>query len=310
MTKLLFMPSVAATEWLRELLPWISPVELPVAGRRFLDYALECAQKFGFRIAGVLDWRFSETVAADCGNLSARGLPVIYQKGTGPLPRGLNALDRVVSPFTNPVQDGLVVVWGLCLTSHRPEEVNFDPVPAAECEDTPPGIYCRKDGRWMRVRPHGLTARDVRSWYRMSSAVMSNAWLFTLPGYSSEKDVHLGRSVVLERGTTVKPPVILLDNSWCARNVRIDGDVIVGQGSFIGEGARLAHTVVCDDTYVGVGLDLENKIVIGRRIIDIETGAWTDIEEPGVALHIKGFGGNWLKRLWRWLLGTSRGRRS
>ena len=43
MRTLLFMPSIAQSEWLHDLLPWMSLAELPVAGRRFLDYALESA---------------------------------------------------------------------------------------------------------------------------------------------------------------------------------------------------------------------------------------------------------------------------
>ena len=103
MQNLLLMPSVEQSEWLHDLLPWLSPTELPVAGRRFIDYALESAQKFGFGVFGILDWHFSNRLLADCNNLTARGLPVIYQPGKGAMPRGLNDLDRIASPFTNPV---------------------------------------------------------------------------------------------------------------------------------------------------------------------------------------------------------------
>ena len=91
--------------------------------------------------------------------------------------------------------------------------------------------------------------------------------------------------------------------------MRLDGDVIVGQRSFIGEGAYLKRTIVGDDTYVGMGLELEDKIVVGRRIIDAASGHWTDVEEPGVAQYIRGFGAGWLRKLWRFFCGTSHGRR-
>ena len=308
MNNVLFVPSVSRLEWLHELLPWLSQAELPVAGRRFIDYALECGQKLGLGAVGIIDWHFSERLFADCNNLTARGLPVTCQPGKGEVPRGLNDLDRVVSPFTNPIHDGLVVAWGLCLTIHRIEEATCEEVPEAECEDTPSGLYLRCGGRWLRHARQCISVKDVRTWQGLSIAVMENPQVFTLPGYSSEKGVHLGRNVVLERGTTISPPVIMQDNTWCARNVRLDGDVVVGQRSFIGEGAHLRRTIVGDDTYVGVGLDLEDKIVVGHRIIDAETGHWTDVDEPGVAQYIKGFGAGWLGRVWRFLRGTSYGR--
>ena len=234
MNRILFVPSVAQSEWLHEILPWLSLAELPVAGRRFIDYALESAQKFGTSVVGILDWHFSDRLSADCNNLTARGLPVIYQPGKGSVPRGLNDLDHIASPFTSPVQDGLAVEWGLCLTSHKPEEITYEEISSAECEETPVGLYLRKDGRWMRCLPQGIAVKDVRSWQRLGIAVLENPWLFTLPGYSAEKDVHLGRNVILEHGTKVEPPVILQDNTWCARNVHLNGDVVVGQRSFIG----------------------------------------------------------------------------
>jgi len=310
MERLLFVPAVSATEWLRELLLGLSPIALPIAGRHFVDYALESAQKFGFAHVGILDWNYSERLAAEFGEGSSRGMPCLYLRGQGSVPRGLDDLDKAPSPFTNPVRDGLCVVWGLCLTNHNPKDFSFEPVSPEECADTPVGIYCRRDGKWTRIRQHGIAVNDVKSWYQMSSKVMENPAIFTLPGYSAEKDVYLGRNVVLERGTKVKPPVILQDNTWFARNVSLDGEVVVGQGSFVGEGAHLVRTIIGDNTYVGVGLELVDKIVVGRRIIDVQTGIWTDVEEPGVAGAIGGVGFGWLRKLWAFLKGNSRGRRS
>ena len=310
MGRLLFVPAVSESEWLHEFLPGRSFAALPIAGRHFIDYALESAHRFGFVNIGILDWHYSERVAAEFTEGVSRGIPCLYLKGQGALPRGLDDLDKAPSPFTNPVRDDLWVIWGLCLTSHRIEELSYEPLPPEECANTPVGIYCRRDGRWLRIRPRGIAVKDVKSWYRMNSAVLENSWLFTLPGYSAEKDVYLGRNVVLEHGTKVKPPVILQDNTWCARNVSLDGDMVVGKGSFVGEGTHLARTIIGDNTYVGVGLELEDKIVVERRIIDIHTGSWTDVEEPGLADAIGGSGFGWLHKLWLFLEGTSRGRRS
>lgn len=309
MDRVLFVPSVAQNEWLHEILPEVSPLMLPVAGRHFFDYAMEAAQKSGFRLAGTLDWQDDQN-AEDLAPTANDGLPCIRKRCTGPLPRGLNDLDRIASPFTGPVLDGLVVVWGLCLTGHMPKTLKMEPIPPAAYAETPPGIYCREGGHWMCMRPQGLSIRNVHGWYRMNFAILDNADLFTLPGYSSEANVHIGRNVGLERGVKVVPPVIIQSNTWCARNVQLDGNVIIGTGSFVGEGAHLERSIVGENTYVGAGLDLVDKIVIGRRIIDGITGTWVDMDEPGVAHGIGGVGYfGWLRPFLRFLYGTSRGRR-
>ena len=79
---------------------------------------------------------------------------------------------------------------------------------------------------------------------------------FTLPGYSAEGGVYLGSNVVMEHGMEVKKPVLLQDNVWCSRNVRLNGLCIIGKGAFIDEGTHLQRTVVCDNTYIGEGLEL------------------------------------------------------
>ena len=309
MDRILFVPSVGRSEWLHELLPEMDQLNLPVAGRSFIEYALECAKKFGFESAGILDWYLEGYPSTEGERPSGGGVPCVYRKGEGDIPRGLNDIEKTAAPFPDTVRDGLMVVWGLCMPSQAPDESTLEPLGDGECADTPQGLYCRWNGRWMRVNPPGLAVNDVRDWYRLNFALFENPGLFTLPGYSSEKDVHLGRSVVIERGTKVVPPVILQDNTWCARNVWLDGNVIVGRGSFVGEGAHLERTIVGNDTYVGVGLELVDKIVVGRRIIDTITGAWMDVEEPGLARSIDRFGLGWLRRIWRFLRGTSHGRR-
>ena len=308
MDNILFVPATRETAWVGDMLPGTSPAELPVAGKRIIDYAIEHAQRFGVMFTEVLDWRFSERLADDFADMTRTGFPVFYMKGEGELPRGLNDIDGYSSPLTGNVTDGLVVVWGLVLSMHMAEDVSLEPITEQECAETTAGVYRREGGRWMRVVPHGLVVRNVKAWHELNLVVLRHPEEFTVPGYSSERGVHIGRNVVLEHGTEVKPPVLLQDNTWFARNVRLEGDVIVDSGSYISEGSRLRKTVVCSNTFIGEGLDLESKIVVGRRVIDAESGTWVDLEEPGLARRIP-TGLGWLRSLWHFLRGRSYGRR-
>ena len=308
MDNILFVPATRETAWVGDMLPGTSPAELPVAGKRIIDYAIEHAQRFGVMFTEVLDWHFSERLADDFADMTRTGFPVFYMKGEGELPKGLNDIDGYSSPLTGNITDGLVVVWGLVLSMHMAEDVSLEPITEQECAETPAGVYRREGGRWMRVVPHGLVVRNVKAWHELNLVVLRHPEEFTVPGYSSERGVHIGRNVVLEHGTEVKPPVLLQDNTWLARNVRLEGDVIVDSGSYISEGSRLRKTVVCSNTFIGEGLDLESKIVVGRRVIDAESGTWIDLEEPGLARQIP-VGLGWLRSLWHFLRGRSYGRR-
>ena len=308
MDNILFVPSMREMDWVQDIMPGTSPAELPVAGKRIIDYSIERAQKIGVSFIEILDWHFSQQLADDFADMTRTGFPVFYVKGKGDVPRGLRDIEGYSSPLTNNIMDGLVVVWGIGLSTHDPTSVTLSPISDEECAETPAGLYKREGGRWMRVTPHGLVVRGVKVWHELNLAVLRSPEDFTMPGYSSERDVHIGRNVVLEHGTSVKPPVLLNDNAWLARNVILEGEVIVDSGSYVSEGAKLHKTVVCRDTFIGNGLDLDGKIVVGRRIIDAETGTWVDVDEPGLARSIPmGFG--WLRSIWSFLCGRSFGGR-
>lgn len=308
MKSIIFVPAVVDTQWIAEIVDGRSLAELPIAGKRIIDYNIEVAQNMGMEMCEILDWNYSRSVAESFSELTSGTVPVFYQNCFGPKLKGLIDIQRLSTPLTQNMEDGITVVWGLCLPVN-PHEVGaeFEPLAPGECADTPTGVYHRINGRWMRLRHKMYAIRSPRDWLEISISLLHNSAGWTLPGYSAEKNAHLGRNVVLEHGTRVRTPVLLQDNAWCARNVTLDGDVIVGQGSFISEGAYLKHTLVGDDTYIGTGLELVDKIVIGRRIIDAETGFYTDIEEPGLA---RGLGGGigWLKKLVAFIHGKSRGR--
>ena len=308
MDNILFIPSTREMDWVREVLPVTSPAELPVAGKRMIDYALECAQKSGVMFTEILDWHFSQKLADDFADMTRTGFPVFYMKGKGDVPRGLRDLEGYSSPLTSNIMDGLVVVWGLGISLHTADNVTLLPISEEDCEKTPDGLYKRNGGRWMRIAPHGLVVRNVKAWHALNFAILCHPESFTLPGYSSEHGVHIGRNVVLEHGTSVKPPVLLNDNTWFGRNVIMDGDVIVDGGSYVSEGARLRRTLVCRDTFIGEGLDFEGKIIAGRRVIDPETGTWVDLEDPGLARSIP-LGLGWMRSIWHFLRGRSFGRR-
>ena len=308
MDNILFVPAIRELEWVQDILPGTSPAELSVGGRRVIEYALESAHKFEVMFTEVLDWRFSEQLADYFADPTRTGYPVFYVRGEGPMPTGLKGIEGYSSPLTSHIDDGLVVVWGVALPMNGTKDVSLEPVSDVDLADTPAGVYRREGGRWMRILPRGFVVDSIKAWHSLNFHVLRHPDNFTLPGYSTEPNVHLGRNVVLEHGTEVKPPVLLQDNTWFARNVRLDGDVIVNSGSYVSEGARLYRTIVGRDTFIGAGLDLDGKIVAGRRVIDPETGTWVDLEEPGIARHIP-TGLGWMRKLWRFMRGRSFGRR-
>lgn len=308
---ILIVPSIPRDEWMHDVLPDFSAVELPLAGKRYVDYALEVANRHAPTLTWILDTHSTSQLEAEFKGHEKDGFDMVYRKADGHTFRGLNDLDGVAGTIGPEINDHLIVVWGVAITCHEKSGFRREPVSAEECENTPMGIYRRKGTSWVRLVPdETITIQDVPSWQAANFQILHNPKLFTLPGYSAEKGVNLGRNVVLEHGTEVKGPVLLQDNAWCARNVVLDGDVIIGKDSFVSEGTFLKRTVIGPNTFLGNRLELIDKIVIGRRIIDAKTGYWTDLEEPWLARTLASPWFSWLGVFFRALCGRSMGRRS
>ena len=107
----------------------------------------------------------------------------------------------------------------------------------------------------------------------------------------------------------MRPPIIVGNDAWFERNVIINGQVVIGRSAIVAEGVKLDRTVVCDNTFVGQGLDLTGKAIYGNRVIDGLTGFWTEVDDFGVAHLIKPASFGWFGHIWRFLAGNSmRGR--
>ena len=118
MDNILFVPTTREMAWVQDILPGTSPAELPVAGKRVIDYAIERAQRFGVMFTEILDWQFSQKLADDFTDMTRTGCPVFYSKGKGPVPKGLKDIEGYSSPLTADITDGLVVVWGVAISTH------------------------------------------------------------------------------------------------------------------------------------------------------------------------------------------------
>ena len=302
-----FIPFVPDSAWTERVLPGLSPAEIPVAGRQFVDYAMEAAKRFSISKAEVVDWRFSSALQKRFAGPRDGVVELAARRGEGTPPRGLADLGALPGFRERPDED-LIVLWGVCLPFYDPSAARYQPASEEIVRSTPPGIYHRAGGRWLVPEGETLAVTDTASWLALSMDLLAGRGAYTLPGYSAEKGVSICRNVVMEHGISVKPPVLFCDNSWCGRNVRLE-NVVVGENAYVGERARLTRTVVCDGTMVGDGLELDGKIVIGNRVVDAGTGTWADVEEPGVVGGVARAPA-WLRAVGRFLAGASRGRRA
>lgn len=132
----------------------------------------------------------------------------------------------------------------------------------------------------------GRPVDSLKAYFEANLSVLSDPGGLVLPGYSSEDGVHMGMNVALKPDVEVSAPVLLGDNLLLERGVRVSGGVSIGEGAVIDRGTRLLRAVVFPGTYVGKNMEIAGKIVVGRRVIDPETGAFVDLSEAGLSSEV------------------------
>ena len=95
--------------------------------------------------------------------------------------------------------------------------------------------------------------------------------------------MHQRSRLITLFGCHLTPPLIVQDNSCLGRGSILAGETIIGGNVLIDDNSYLKRAVILDNTYIGRKMHIENKIVAGRTVIDVETGVHVDLEDSFLA---------------------------
>ena len=109
---------------------------------------------------------------------------------------------------------------------------------------------------------------------------------YAIPGYNTEDNIFMGQNVKISRLTQLHKP------SAIGNNVRLHDAVIgplaiIGSNSFIDKMSKVENAIVYDNTYIGSGIEIKNKIIFRKLIIDPETGETLDVPDDFIISRIK-----------------------
>ena len=149
----------------------------------------------------------------------------------------------------------------LALGAHDFTELGFTPEPIASLQD-----YFALNLRMVR----GECARYVS------------------PGYFYKDGAGIGFNVVIPPAARLQPPLLIGNNPRLSAMANIGPDVIIGNRCIVDQQSELANCVILDGTYIGRNLEIRDKIIVGRRMIDPADGTVADIEDPWLLATVPG----------------------
>jgi polysaccharide biosynthesis/export protein len=309
--------------WARELRAPAWPL-LPAGNRPLLEYWIELCVEWGIDSVRLLLGDGADAVEAYAGDGERWGIALEY---------GFLKDDRPAAEYLRRAPErwagGLLFVGGALFPrrlTETPHAAAAGGAPRARrgddgrvlCVLSGPGpaleTFCAR-GEWpdeetasfedlgLRIEP----LRSLNDYYQLNmSLVRGEMARYLTPGYYAADGSHIGYNAILPASATVRAPLIIGNDCRLAPLANVGPEVVVGSRVVIDGPSDVIRSVVLDGTYIGRGVEIDGKIVAGRRLVDPESGAAADISDPWILAELGPvarlgdglrFAGGWLAAL-------------
>jgi hypothetical protein len=275
-------------------IPW--PL-LPVGNRPFLEYWFEACIDLGIKDVRLILGEGAEYVETYAGEGAQWGLSITYsflKEGKSPdsfLTRSPKDWEGGLFYLRTPVflnrlsEPGVVPRFPGGTFVHQGEDgvvnglISDNPEFVRAYIGTPKGAHAGSSFSTLNIWPSRINS--VKEYYDLNMSVVgAGAKRYLRPGYSLKDDVSIGFNVVLPPSVTVTPPVAIGNNCRLGAMTSVGPLAVVGNHAIIDRQTELSECVILDGTYVGRGLEIRGKIVVGNRLVDPESGMVAEINDP------------------------------
>lgn len=266
------------TGWIREMLPDKSPAEMPVGGKSWVRHAVDMCSLLKTSDIFLADCFFYSAIQQSLGDGSYWSTNIHYLPSTD----AADPFELIEQHEDKLPADDLLIFWGLVLPD-VPEigrlTDGLEPVEKAADSPLPDGIYLLRGGELLRCTCPLYRMDTAKNYFESNMRILSHPGIYNLPGYSSERGFGIGVNVITLFGCRLKPPLIVQDHTCLGRSTVIGDDVIIGSNVLIDDGSMLKRAIILSNTYIGRKMHIENKIVCGRTVIDVQSGVNVELED-------------------------------
>jgi len=118
----------------------------------------------------------------------------------------------------------------------------------------------------------------IKSYFDLNMRILGHdSFHYFLPGYNNEEGIWLGQNVELADSCNIHSPVAVADHVKLQEITVVGPGAIIASHVLIDKATSITRSIVCSGSYVGVDLEIENKIIYHNSLIDPETGNHTAV---------------------------------
>lgn len=143
------------------------------------------------------------------------------------------------------------------------------------------------------VRSENVPWRPVRldtlkSYYDISmDLVKGGLTRYPSPGYVEQEGISFGYNVITPRSCLLNAPLLIQNECRFGKLCAIGPNAVIGSHTVIDRGTKVINSIVLDNTYLGANLDIEGKIVAGRKLADPERDVIASVDDEWLFAQVK-----------------------
>lgn len=277
-------------EWTREYFPDAEPYLLRIGNKPLLEFFIEFCALNEIREVYLARDGIGREASSFFGDGSKWDIELKYLDSDYAADLG-----KLLKGFKELTDDSLLVFDGFFFLQYKKSHMDADFLPHdktwCNLDDFGQGLiflpepdkYKEKDKEHLEEfdGKHFLKAKNfasVKDFYELNmDMVYGAARDYIMPSYSNERGVFIGQNVEIMYGCEITKPVILGDDIQLKRGSEIGPNAIIGSNSLIDNDTIVRNSIVYRNSYIGSKLEIDNKIIYKRRLIDPETGAMIHI---------------------------------
>jgi hypothetical protein len=275
---IIFSPS-AQILWVKEFFPGINPYFLKYLNKPLLEYYIDFCVLVGIEQVRLINSEPVSELEEHFGNGRQWGIELSY--GFAKLE---DSLEMVLAKNKKYCEGDLLIVYGYQFIKYNKQQSQYtifasNKTQAVRQMDN--WLYCLRDIE--DIRELDLTKIEVIGDSNLGIAPMTSIYSYyeqnllmikkyrshyVLPGYNNEDGAYLGKNIIDKKSTIYNKPIVLGNNVQIQLNTVIGPNVILGNNVIIDHSTHIANSIIYDQSYIGSDLEIENKIVYRKRVID------------------------------------------
>jgi len=275
--------------WFHEFFSFRSPLTIPFAVKPLAHHLLDFCSNLQIEEVLLLDYRFDDSLAEEL-NTSYQWYPKLKYMGAKTIQNV-----RKLLPFHRSFcgDDDILILNGFFFIGGAPNQTEEDwkknvvniknSLEPCAPQPTGSGIYYSHNNELFIVRiPQIRQIHSIQDYFNLNLSIIDSDQQCSLPGYDSHDGIIFGSNPVIMSGcsfneddnqSSSKHTILIGDNVRIEHDCALKGPAIIGNNVILDTGVHLERSIIFDNTYISNDLELIDKIVNLKTIINPFTNA-------------------------------------